>query len=118
MNRQKLVEILAYRHNISKAMADRLLVSVFAEIMQAVARGDDVTLIGFGTFKRVESAPRSGRNPNTGEHIVIPATRKPRFVVGSFFREIVNSGDVPPETKIPDDYQWPRPGRGRQGTDE
>ena len=87
MNRFDLVDRIAARNNISKAEADRVVVSVFEEIMSAVTMGDSVTLIGFGA---VESAPRTGRNPATGEAIRIPAVRKPKFVAGTYFREIVN----------------------------
>ena len=73
-----------------QAEADRVVVSVFEEIMSAVTMGDSVTLIGFGSFRAVESAPRTGRNPATGEAIRIPAVRKPKFVAGTYFREIVN----------------------------
>lgn len=80
MNRFDLVDRIAARNNISKAEADRVVVSVFEEIMSAVTMGDSVTLIGFGSFRAVESAPRTGRNPATGEAIRIPAVRKPKFV--------------------------------------
>ena len=76
MNRFDLVDRIAARNNISKAEADRVVVSVFEEIMSAVTMGDSVTLIGFGSFRAVESAPRTGRNP--------------KFVAGTYFREIVN----------------------------
>ena len=88
MNRFDLVDRIAARNNISKAEADRVVVSVFEEIMSAVTMGDSVTLIG--SFRAVESAPRTGRNPATGEAIRIPAVRKPKFVAGTYFREIVN----------------------------
>ena len=84
MNRFDLVDRIAARNNISKAEADRVVVSVFEEIMSAVTMGDSVTLIGFGSFRAVES------NPATGEAIRIPAVRKPKFVAGTYFREIVN----------------------------
>ena len=61
MNRFDLVDRIAARNNISKAEADRVVVSVFEEIMSAVTMGDSVTLIGFGSFRAVESAPRTGR---------------------------------------------------------
>ena len=80
MNRFDLVDRIAARNNISKAEADRVVVTM----------GDSVTLIGFGSFRAVESAPRTGRNPATGEAIRIPAVRKPKFVAGTYFREIVN----------------------------
>lgn len=94
MNRLELVDRIAVRNGISKAEADRIIVSVFEEIMSAVTTGDSVTLIGFGTFRAVESAPRTGRNPSTGEAIRIPSVRKPKFIAGTYFKEIVNDFDV------------------------
>lgn len=90
MNRLDLVDRIAERNGISKAEADRVVVTVFEEIMSAVTMGDSVTLIGFGTFRAVESAPRTGRNPSTGEAIRIPSVRKPKFVAGTYFKDIVN----------------------------
>ena len=87
MNRLELVDRVAERNGISKAEADRIVVSVFEEIMSA---GESVTLIGFGTFRAVESAPRTGRNPSTGQAIKIPAVRKPKFIAGTYFKDIVN----------------------------
>ena len=94
MNRLELVDRIAIRNGISKAEADRIVVSGFEEIMSAVTTGDSVTLIGFGTFRAVESAPRTGRNPSTGEAIRIPSVRKPKFIAGTYFKEIVNDFDV------------------------
>ena len=91
MNRLELVDKVADRNGISKAEADRIVVSVFEEIMTAVTEGESVTLIGFGTFKAADSAPRTCRNPSTGEAIHIPAMRKPKFIAGTYFKEIVNA---------------------------
>ena len=93
MNRLELVDKVSERNGISKAEADRIVVTVFKEIMSAVTAGDSVTLIGFGTFKAIDSAPRTGRNPSTGEAIRIPAMRKPKFIAGTYFKEIVNEAD-------------------------
>ena len=90
MNRLELVDRVAERNGISKAEADRIVVSVFEEIMSAVTAGESVTMIGFGTFRAVESAPRTGRNPSTGQAIKIPAVRKPKFIAGTYFKDIVN----------------------------
>lgn len=93
MNRLELVDKVAQRNGISKAEADRIVVTVFEEIMEAVTEGQSVTLIGFGTFKATQCAPRIGRNPSTGEAIKIPAVRKPKFIAGTYFKEIVNDND-------------------------
>lgn len=91
MNRLELVDKVAELNEIPKAAADRIVVSVFEEIMNAVTAGESVTLIGFGTFKAIDSAPRTGRNPSTGEAIKIPAMRKPKFIAGTYFKELVNN---------------------------
>ena len=93
MNRLELVDKVSERNGISKAEADRIVVTVFEEIMSAVTAGDSVTLIGFGTFKAIDRAPRTGRNPSTGEAIRIPAMRKPKVIAGTYFKEIVNEAD-------------------------
>ncbi len=73
MNRLELVDRVAARNTASKAEVDRIIVSALEEIISAVRCGESVTLIGFGTFKAVDCAPRTGRNPSTGESL--PARR-------------------------------------------
>ncbi|MDO5531119.1 HU family DNA-binding protein [Sutterella sp.] len=90
MNRNQLVDRVAARNTASKAEVDRIIVSALEEIIAAVRAGETVTLIGFGTFKSVESAPRMGRNPSTGEQIRIPSQRKPKFTPGVTFKELLN----------------------------
>ena len=63
MNRLELVDRVAARNTASKAEVDRIIVSALEEIISAVRCGESVTLIGFGTFKAVDCAPRTGRNP-------------------------------------------------------
>ncbi len=60
-------------------------------ILEAVAKGDKVTLVGFGTFEARDRQAREGRNPSTGKPIKIPATRVPAFSAGKLFREKVLS---------------------------
>ena len=67
MNRLELVDRVAARNTASKAEVDRIIVSALEEIISAVRCGESVTLIGFGTFKAVDCAPRTGRNPSTGD---------------------------------------------------
>jgi DNA-binding protein HU-beta len=55
-------------------------------VQGTVAKGDQVTLTGFGTFKRADVAARTGRNPTTGQAMSLPATVKPRFVPGAIFK--------------------------------
>ena len=91
MNRLELVDRVAARNTASKAEVDRITVSALEEIISAVRDGETVTLIGFGTFKCADCAARTGRNPSTGELIHIPATKKPKFIPGTSFKELLNS---------------------------
>lgn len=90
MNRLELVDRVAERNTASKAEVDRIIVSALEEIITAVRDGETVTLIGFGTFKCVQRAARTGRNPSTGEKIHIPPTKKPQFIPGTTFKELLN----------------------------
>lgn len=90
MNRLELVERVAARNAVAKAAVDRIIVSALEEIIAAVREGETVTLVGFGSFKSVTCSARTGRNPSTGENIAIPETRKPKFVPGASFREILS----------------------------
>lgn len=89
MNKSDLVAKIAGRHGITKAHADTFLKDLTDTIMETVAGGDEVTLIGFGTFKAAKRAERIGRNPSTGKELIIPAVTVPKFVPGSRFKELV-----------------------------
>ena len=75
---------------MSKADAGRAVDAVFNRIGNALAAGNEATFVGFGTFKVVDVAERTGRNPQTGEVIVTPAKKKPKFVAGTALKEAVN----------------------------
>jgi DNA-binding protein HU-beta len=62
---------------------------VFSSITQSLKKGEDVTLVGFGTFKVVKRKARKGRNPSTGEAIKIKATKAPKFTPGKSLKEAV-----------------------------
>lgn len=90
MNRIELVEKITTAHGVSKAEAARILETVTGSIIQAVKKGDPVQLVGFGTFKQVARAARTGQNPSTGEKIKIAAAKLPKFVPGSAFKAAVD----------------------------
>ena len=94
MNKSELVDAIAAGAEISKAAAARALDTAVETITKAVAAGDSVTLVGFGTFKASARAAREGKNPKTGEKIKIPATKVPRFTAGAGFKSAV-SGKAP-----------------------
>jgi len=90
MNRIELVEKIATTHTLSKAEAARILETVTSTIVSAVKKGDPVQLIGFGTFKQVARAARSGFNPQVGTKIKIAAQKVPKFVPGSAFKAAID----------------------------
>lgn len=90
MNRIELVEKIASTHNTSKAEAARILETITGAIVGAVKKGDPVQLVGFGTFKQVARAARSGFNPQAGTKIKIAAQKVPKFVPGAAFKAAVD----------------------------
>lgn len=90
MNRQDLVAAVARDAELSKKDADAAVKAVFDEIASALAAGDKVQLIGFGTFDTAERAAREGRNPRTGETMMIEASRSPRFKAGKVLKDRMN----------------------------
>ena len=83
MNKSELIESAAAEADISKAAAGRALDAILDAVTKAVAKGDTVTLVGFGTFKSSQRAARTGRNPQTGAELKIPARRVARFRPGA-----------------------------------
>ncbi|MDU4301876.1 MAG: HU family DNA-binding protein [Eikenella corrodens] len=79
MNKQDLIKDIAERGEFTKADAEAALKAVQGAIAAVLVNGDKITLPGFGTFKVVETAARTGRNPQTGEPVEIPAKRKIKF---------------------------------------
>ncbi len=89
MNKTELVEAIAKETDLSKAAAERALNAVVASVTKAVASGESVSLIGFGTFSVSKRAAREGRNPRTGEPIKIAARTVPVFKPGAGFKDAV-----------------------------
>ena len=87
MNKGDLIEKVAQECDLSKAAAEKALNSVLGAITDAVAAGDKVTLIGFGTFSVSKRAAREGRNPQTGKAMKIPAKKVVKFKPGSKLAE-------------------------------
>ncbi|EJE8675353.1 HU family DNA-binding protein [Vibrio parahaemolyticus] len=90
MNRSQLIEHIADSADISKAKADAALSALIEGVTDTLSSGDDVALIGFGTFKVNQRAARTGRNPKTGEEIQIAAAKVPAFKAGKALKEAVN----------------------------
>ena len=90
VNKSELVEAIAGSADISKAAAGRALDAITESIANALKEGDQVALVGFGTFLVKERAARTGRNPQTGEPIEISAAKIPTFKPGKALKDAVN----------------------------
>lgn len=90
MNKAELVSSVAEKADLTKKEAERVVNAVFASVEEALAKGDKVQLVGFGTFEVREREARKGRNPQTGEEINIPATKVPAFKAGKALKDAVN----------------------------
>ena len=90
MNKTELRDVIAEHAGISKTAADAALEAVIDGVTNALEQGDQVTLVGFGTFSVRERAERTGRNPQTGESITIKAAKIPNFKAGKALRDAVN----------------------------
>ena len=95
MNKNDLIDALAPRLG-GRAAAALAVEAVVDVVLRQVAAGGTVGITGFGTFEGVDRAPRTGRNPHTGQAVPIPATRTPRFRPGSYFKAVVTDpGQLP-----------------------
>lgn len=90
MSRVEFIEAIVAAHDFSKAEAGRILETVTDNIVGAVKKGDTVSLVGFGTFKQVARAARTGLNPSSGEKITIAVQKVPKFVPGAAFKAAVD----------------------------
>ena len=89
MNKNDLVAAVATNTGLSKTDAAKAVDGVFQAITDALKSGDEVRLVGFGTFAVAERASSEGRNPRTGEKIVIPSSKQPKFKAGKGLKDSV-----------------------------
>jgi DNA-binding protein HU-beta len=90
MNNAELAETLVLNHAMSTADARKVIDDLTAAIVAAAAKGEEVSLVGFGKFKVKNNAAREGRNPSTGEAIRIAASRKLTFVASKAVKDALN----------------------------
>lgn len=90
MNKSELVDAIADAADLSKASAGRALDAAVDAVANALSNGDQVSLVGFGTFSVKHRAARAGRNPQTGAEIQIKAANVPSFKAGKALKEAVN----------------------------
>ena len=89
MNKDELVKEIAKKASVSQKAASDILSATLEVIEKTVAKGKKVTLVGFGTFEARKRAARTGRNPQTGEEIEIPASKVPAFKPGKALKDAV-----------------------------
>jgi len=91
MNKTDLIDKIAAGSGLSKADSKKALDATVAAIKEALVKGDKVQLIGFGTFEVKDRAARTGRNPQTGEPVDIPAKRKVKFTPNEKLKDLVKA---------------------------
>jgi DNA-binding protein HU-beta len=90
VNKNELVDAVASAANLKKAEATKAVDAVFDSITTSLKKGDEVRLVGFGTFTVSTRGASEGRNPRTGEKIKIAASKQPKFKAGKGLKDAVN----------------------------
>ncbi|MBB1522958.1 MAG: HU family DNA-binding protein [Clostridiales bacterium] len=90
MNKSELVDAIVAKTGETKKATEATLNAFLETVVSALQKGEKVQLVGFGTFEVRERAKRKGRNPQTGEEIVIPASKAPVFKAGKNLKDNVN----------------------------
>ena len=90
MNKSELIAKIAEKSGLNQKDAGKALDGLTQAVSDALANGEDVTLVGFGTFKVTQRQAKTGRNPQTGETIQIPAKKAPVFKAGKALKDAVN----------------------------
>lgn len=91
MNKAELVTAIADRAELSKKDAEAALKAFTDVVADELKKGEKIQLVGFGTFEVSERAARTGRNPQTGAEMEIPASKAPRFKAGKALKDLVNA---------------------------
>lgn len=91
MNKNELIAHVAEKSSLSKSQAAQAVEATFDAISDALKSGDEVRIVGFGSFAVSERAASEGRNPRTGEAIKIPASKAPKFKPGKGLKDAVNA---------------------------
>jgi len=90
VNKNDLIAAVAEKTDLSKADATKAVDATFDSIADSLKKGEEVRLVGFGTFTVAKRAASEGRNPRTGEKINIPASKRPKFTAGKGLKDAVN----------------------------
>ncbi len=102
MNKAELVAAIAEKSGQSQADTNKFVDGFCGVLMEELAKGEQVVLAGFGTFKVGERTARKGRNPRTGEPLDIPASKSPKFTPGKIFKDKIASSKISPKKAAPE----------------
>ncbi len=91
MNKKELVAAIAEKSEVSKKDAEKVLQAFTDVVSEELQKGEKVQLVGFGTFEVSERAAREGRNPKSGETMLIAASKSPKFKAGKALKDLVNA---------------------------
>ena len=91
MNKTQLIDVVALKTGLKKAQAEAAVNAVNEAIAEALAAGDKVQIVGFGTYSVKTRAAREGRNPKTGEAMTIAASKTPAFAAGKALKDAINN---------------------------
>lgn len=91
MNRTDLIRAMATKTGQTQKDTEASLIAFMDVVMESLAKNERIGLVGFGTFEVSERAEREGRNPQTGETIILKASKTPRFKAGKAFKDMLNA---------------------------
>ena len=91
MNKTELIATVAEKAELSKKDAEKALKAFTDVVSEELVKGEKIQLVGFGTFEVAEREEREGRNPKTGEKMMIAASRSPKFKAGKALKDMVNA---------------------------
>ncbi|QCI24151.1 HU family DNA-binding protein [Buchnera aphidicola (Muscaphis stroyani)] len=89
MNKTQLINVISEKSNLPKIQVKSTLDTTLSAIVESLKKGESVQIVGFGTFKVNLRASRTGRNPQTGKEIIIPATKVPSFISGKNLKNAI-----------------------------
>lgn len=90
MNKTELVAAISEKTELTKKDSEKALKALIDVVAEELKKGEKVQLVGFGTFEVSERAERTGRNPQTGKEMVIPASKAPKFKAGKALKDAIN----------------------------
>ncbi|MDE6314230.1 MAG: HU family DNA-binding protein [Lachnospiraceae bacterium] len=91
MNKTELIAAIAEKTELSKKDAEKAVKAFTDVVVEELKKGEKIQLVGFGTFEVSERAERTGRNPQTGAEMKIPASKSPKFKAGKAFKDALNA---------------------------